>query len=270
VTEAPGRPVASQTIGTAHEAGWLWDIGLPTRRGIGCVYSSRFLSDERAAQILVDYVTGKLPGTDAALLRPRKLAFATGHRDRFWVGNCLAIGLSAGFIEPLEASAIVLIELSLKALAENFPQSRESMTIHAARFNDVFRYRWDRIVEFVKLHYVLSTRSEPYWQAQRAPETIPPRLTDCLALWRDQPPSAWDLPRVDEMFPAASQQYILYGMGFPVPMADAASSSAAVRLREVREKARALAAVLPTNRDYLTAIAAPQTQQAMQEARTAS
>jgi hypothetical protein len=257
VPVSPGSPVASQTIGTAHEAGWLWDIGLPTRRGIGCVYSSHFLSDERAAEILMGCVAAKVPGADPASLTPRKLAFATGHRAQFWARNCLAVGLSAGFIEPLEASAIVLIELSLKALAENFPQSRASMDIHAARFNDLFRYRWERIVEFLKLHYVLSTRTEPYWQAQRAPGAIPAPLSENLALWREQPPSVWDFPRVDEMFPAASQQYVLYGMGFPVPLAGAPPSpAAAARLGEVGAKARALAAALPANRDYFTALAA--------------
>ena len=257
VPTLPGSTVASQTVGTAHEAGWLWDIALPSRRGVGCVYSSRFIDDDRAAEILRTYVAANVPGADPASLTPRKLSFATGHRDRFWVGNCVAVGLSAGFIEPLEASAIVLIELSLKALAENVPQSRAGMAIHAARFNEMFRYRWDRIVEFLKLHYVLSTRSEPYWQAQRAPETIPPRLAECLALWREQSPSVWDFPRVDEMFPAASQQYVLHGMGFPVPLGHAQPSpSAAARLSDVAAKARALAAALPANRDYFTALAA--------------
>lgn len=251
----PGSPIAAQTIGTAHEAGWLWDIGLPTRRGIGCVYASRFLSDDRAAEILKAYVAAKVPGADPASLTPRKLAFKTGHRDRFWIGNCIAVGLSAGFIEPLEASAIVLIELSLKALAENFPQTRTVMDIHAARFNELFRYRWDRVVEFLKLHYVPSERTEPYWQAQRAPETIPPRLAECLTLWREQPPSVWDFPRVDEMFPAASQQYVLYGMDLPVPLAGA-EPAAPARLAEIATKARALAAALPTTRDYLDRLAA--------------
>lgn len=253
----PGSPIAAQTIGTAHEAGWLWDIGLPTRRGIGCVYASRFLSDESAEAILKAYVAANVPGADDSGLTPRKLSFRTGHRDRFWIGNCLAVGLSAGFIEPLEASAIVLIELSLKALADNFPQTRASMDIHAARFNELFRYRWDRVVEFLKLHYVPSQRSEPYWQAQRAPETIPPRLAECLALWREQSPSAWDFPRIDEMFPAASHQYVLHGMGVPVPLAgEPPSPAAAARLGDISAKARALAAALPTARDYLDRLAA--------------
>lgn len=248
-----GTAIASQTIGTAHEAGWIWDIALPTRRGIGCVFSSRFMDDARAEEVLRSYIAVKVSGADIAALRPRKLTFSTGHRERFWQGNCLAVGLSAGFIEPLEASAIVTIELSIKALAENFPRRAETMGLLADRFNQLFRYRWDRIVEFLKLHYVLSRRTEPYWQAQRDPATVPARLAEVLELWRDQPPSVWDFPRMDELFCAASQQYVLYGMGFPVP-AGAADPAAAQAFADVRQRSRALAAALPSNRTYLDAL----------------
>jgi len=233
----------------------LWDIGLPTRRGIGCVYSARHMADERADAILRDYVGRAVPGSDAAALTPRLLKFRTGHRARFWQGNCVAIGLSAGFIEPLEASAIVMIELSLRALGDALPMSRQAMEVHASRFNERFRYRWDRIVEFLKLHYALSQRSEPYWLAQRAANTIPPRLAENLRLWADQPPAPRDFPDFEEIFPAASQQYVLYGMGgAPQGAASAASGSAAARLAEVRERARTLLAGLPGNRTYLGAL----------------
>jgi len=256
VPVASDAPVASQTIGTAHSAGWLWDIGLPSRRGIGCVYASNFMSDDDAEAVLRTYVGAHVPGATLDALKVRQLRFRTGHRAKFWDRNCLAIGLSAGFIEPLEASAIVMIELSLRALIENFPARRDVMDIHAARFNDVFLYRWGRIVDFLKLHYVLSRRDEPYWRAQRSPESVPARLTEQLTLWRDQPPSAWDFPRVDEIFSAASQQYVLYGMEFPVP-SNAVQPAAPfiARLSEVRERTRALTAALPTNRTYLTAAA---------------
>ncbi|GAC1612659.1 MAG: tryptophan 7-halogenase [Novosphingobium sp.] len=259
-----GSAVASQTIGTAHEAGWLWDIGLPSRRGIGCVYSSRFLSDDGAERILREYVQARCPAADIDSLHPRKLTFATGHRARFWQGNCVAVGLSAGFIEPLEASAIVLIELSIQALADNFPRSRAAMDIHARRFNDLFRYRWDRIVEFLKLHYVLSRREEPYWLAQRDPATIPARLAEQLALWRDQPPSAWDLWQVDEIFAPASQQYVLYGMGFAPPQ-QAGRPERNPMIDEIGQRARALTSALPTNRDYFTAAAAQRHAQTTRE-----
>ncbi len=252
VPVAPGSPIASQTISTAHAAGWIWDIGLPGRRGIGCVYASRFIDDDAAEATLRGYIARVLPG--APEVPVRRLSFPTGHRARFWEGNCIAIGLSAGFIEPLEASAIVLIELSLNALIDNFPASRDAMAIHADRFNELFRYRWDRIVEFLKLHYALSRREEPYWLAQRDPAHIPPRLADMLALWRDQPPSTWDFPRVDEIFSAESHQYILYGMGYPVPAGLSANERTGALLAEIRQRARSLAAALPANRDYLDAL----------------
>ena len=250
IPTAADAPVAAQTVSTAHAAGWLWDIALPTRRGIGCVYASRFMDDDVAQDVLTRYLRAKMPGIDPAQFQPRKLSFRTGHRAQFWSRNCVAVGLSAGFIEPLEASAIVLIELSLTALTDNFPLNRAAMTIHAARFNELFAYRWGRIVDFLKLHYVLSRRNEPYWLAQRGPETIPTRLAEHLTLWHHQPPSAWDFPHVDEIFSAASQQYVLYGMGFAVPPVPPPTTTAIARLGEMRERARALAAALPTNRTY--------------------
>ena len=249
-----GSPIASQTIGTAHEAGWLWDIGLPTRRGIGCVYSSRFLDDDRAEAILRDYVARTAPHADHAALAPRKLAFPTGHRERFWVGNCVAMGLAAGFIEPLEASAIVLIELSLRALADNFPASHAVLPIHARRFNMLFRERWDRIVDFLKLHYLLSERTEPYWLAHRDPANVPAALAELIDLWRDQPPSAYDFPLAEEMFPAASYQYVYYGMGGATAILPGVGEAATRLDPAIRQRARSLAAAMPTNRAYLDAL----------------
>jgi hypothetical protein len=150
-----------------------------------------------------------------------------------------------------------MIELSLRALADALPMSRQAMEVHASRFNDCFRYRWDRIVEFLKLHYALSQRSEPYWLAQRAADTIPPRLAENLRLWADQPPAPRDFPDFEEIFPAASQQYVLYGMsGAPPGIAATASTpAAAARLAEVRERSRTMLAGLPGNRTYLGALA---------------
>jgi len=250
----PGSRIASQTDATAHSAGWIWDIGLPTRRGVGCVYSSAFIEDDAAAATLAAYL-----GRDPGDLNARRIAFRSGHRARFWERNCVAVGLSAGFLEPLEASAIVLIELSLDALVDNFPVDRAAMDIQARRFNDLFRYRWDRIVEFLKLHYVPSRRTEPYWRAHRDAASIPDRLVELLTLWRHQPPSQADFPAIDEIFPAASYQYVLYGMGHAVPPDGplAVDANAAVRaMAQAAQRGRALAASLPTNRAYLDALRA--------------
>ncbi|RYY25472.1 MAG: tryptophan 7-halogenase [Sphingomonadales bacterium] len=259
VPVAPDSPIASQTTATAHAAGWIWDIGLPARRGVGCVYSSKYMTDEVAAETLGAYLRATMPAGEVAPSF-RRLVFRSGHRERFWERNCLAVGLSAGFLEPLEASAIVMIELSLEALLDNFPSTRGAMDLHARRFNDRFRYRWDRVVEFLKLHYVPSKRDEPYWQANRDPASIPPRLCDLLEIWRDQPPSITDFPMADEIFPAASYQYVLYGMGYPPPAPGAirrqASEAIAGHMRQAEQRGRALAASLPENRAYLDALRA--------------
>jgi hypothetical protein len=245
-------PLQSQTIGTAHRAGWIWDIGLPTRRGIGCVYSSRFIDDGAAEDELRGYVARTAGAEQARTIAPRALSFRSGHRSELWRGNCLAIGLSAGFVEPLEASAIVMIEMSLRALMDNFPATLELLPLHAGRFNEQFRTRWDRIVEFLKLHYVLSRREEPFWQAHRDSRSVPDRLAGLIGLWRTQPPSAYDFPLADEMFPAASHQYVYYGMGGEPPKHLPQPSSRTLALLEsLRQRGRSLVAALPPNRAYL-------------------
>ena len=94
--------IASHTISTGQEAGWIWDIGLQHRRGVGYVYSSKHSSEEQARAVLAEYV-----GEKFASLPVRKIPIVSGHREKFWHNNCVAVGLSAGFLEPLEASALV-------------------------------------------------------------------------------------------------------------------------------------------------------------------
>ena len=183
---------------------------------------------------------------------PRRLTFRSGHRARFWSGNCLSIGLSAGFLEPLEASAIVTIELSLDALLEDWP-TRATMPLVADRFNALFRYRWDRIVEFLKLHYVLSRRDEPYWRDHRDAVSVPSRLAGLIDLWTERPPTRADFPMLDEVFPAASYQYVLYGMGAAIPPPASFRATPPPSLVPVAQRARALAASLPSVRGYLDA-----------------
>ncbi len=142
------------------------------------------------------------------------------------------------------------IELSLRALADNFPVSAELLPVHARRFNELFKTRWERIVDFLKLHYALSERTEPYWEAHRQAASRSNRLEELLTLWRSQPPSSYDFPMIEELFPAASYQYVLYGMsGRPTDRSAAPIDLAP--LASVNNRTRALLAALPTNRDYL-------------------
>lgn len=247
-------PIASHTISTAQSAGWIWDIGLPTRRGIGHVFSSAHTSVEAAERELLAYVErtgGKAMGA------PRKLTFQPGYRREFWHRNCVAIGLSAGFIEPLEASALALVELSAGMLSDEMPATRAAMDIVARRFNDFFTYRWERVIDFLKLHYVLSRREDSdYWRDNRRADSIPGRLSELLELWRYQPPSRYDLHRVEEVFPSASYQYVLYGMGFkPEPEGFTRRGDDADRadeyFREAAQLTRRMLGALPTNRDLI-------------------
>jgi tryptophan halogenase len=255
--EAEDSPVASQTLSTAQAGGWIWDIGLPTRRGVGHVYSSAHASDEEAERALRRYVEQTAGPAAARAASPRKICFDPGHRATFWHRNCVAVGISAGFIEPLEASALALIELSAAMISDQMPATREDMDIVARRFNDWFSYRWDRIIDFLKLHYVLSRREDSaFWIDNRRPEAIPERLLELLSLWRHQPPSRYDFHRIEEIFPSASYQYVLYGMGFRPEGRPTArkSNDAALADRYFRETAALTAkmlAGLPTNRQLL-------------------
>lgn len=210
----PSQPhVRSQTNGTAQRAGWIWDIPLQHRRGVGHVYASRYLSETGAMQDLAQYMELSVDALEA--LSPRKIDIPCGHRKTFWQRNCVAVGLSAGFIEPLEASALVMVELSAEFLVEQLPFYRAELDIVSRRFNDVFTYRWRRIVDFLKLHYCISQRDDhPFWIDNRNSDSWSDELRDMLALWKYRPPSNADFDSNNEVFPAASYQYILYGMQY--------------------------------------------------------
>ena len=251
-------PIASQTISTAQRSGWIWDIGLPTRRGVGYVYSSTHTTDEAAQAELRSYIAQTNGPSNIGT--PRKLSFQPGYRSKFWHKNCVAIGLSAGFIEPLEASALALVELSANMLSDEMPATRCAMDIAARRFNEAFSYRWERVIEFLKLHYVLSKRSDTdYWLDNRKPDSMPERLRELLVLWKHQGPSRYDLPRRDEVFPPASYQYVLYGMGFrpdPRPTAKRTNSTEAANacFAETVSLTRKMLPALPTNRELIAHI----------------
>lgn len=205
--------IASATLSTAHENGWIWDIGLPHRKGVGCVYSSEFCSDEKAANTLLSYLESCTKTQKISKDAVRKISFSPGYRKRAWVNNCVAVGTSAGFVEPLEASALVMVELSAQFIAQNLPPHTGLLHAVSTQFNLHFSRRWERIVDFLKLHYVLSGRDDsPYWRHMTDMNTASEQLNNWLEQWIYRPVSAGDFAYADELFPAASYMYVLYGM----------------------------------------------------------
>lgn len=207
---SPDTPIPPYTISTAQEAGWTWDIGLQQRRGVGYVYSSRHSNADRAEAVLKRYL-----GDVATNLTPRHLSFETGYRPEPWRKNCVAIGLAGGFLEPLESTGIALIELAAYMLTHLLPADTADTKSTARHFNQMMEARYERIIDFIKMHYCLSQRSDSaFWVDNRNPESIPTTLQERLKLWRHRPPHRLDFVTDLEMFMPASWQYVLYGMEF--------------------------------------------------------
>jgi len=251
--------IASHTISTAQTAGWIWDIGLPSRRGVGHVYSSRHTSQAEAENALRAYLQSSI-GEKSQTVSFRKIDINPGVRERFWVNNCVAVGMAAGFLEPLEASALVMIELAATTISEQLPANRECMDIVAKIYNERFSYNWDRIIDFLKLHYIASKREDSaFWRDNRDPTTIPESLKALMTLWRHRSPSEYDFSQKREVFSAASYQYVLYGMNFSFSQNDSYSNEAEQKMadrmfaenKKITEK---YLGALPTNRELINKI----------------
>ncbi|WBO21548.1 tryptophan halogenase family protein [Sphingomonas abietis] len=238
------------TRSMACTAGWRWRIPLQHRIGNGHVYASAFQDDQAALDALIDGLDGP------PLAEPRHLRFRAGHRRRFWAGNCIAIGLSSGFLEPLESTSINLIERGISLLAQLFP---------TAGLDDVLAREYDRhminafagIRDFVILHYRLGRRTEPFWQAMRA-QPMPDSLADQIALFEASGEIAIRDP---ESFGEPSWAAILFGLGATPrayhPLADREPADAIERhLARGRTLIAGHVATMPPHRQFIDALAA--------------
>lgn len=206
----PGQKINPFTTSTAMSSGWIWEIHLQNRRGIGYVYSSRFISDADAERELRAYI-----GPAAKDVPARKLEMRVGRSRRLWVKNCVAIGLAGGFLEPLESTGIYLTEMGIKLLFENFPEVAHSDVL-ADTYNRQMAGLYDETMRFIVLHYCLTQREDtPFWRANKHHAAIPELLQEQLALWKVRLPCLFDDRGGLQFFGHGSQLYILAGMKFP-------------------------------------------------------
>lgn len=251
--QSENTPIPCYTKATAQDAGWIWDIGLSTRRGTGYVYSAQHCSSECAKTALRSYLRQSV-GRVADELACRRIPMKVGFLEECWLKNCVAVGLSQGFVEPLEATGILMIDDTARTLAALFPSSADTIATSAKKFNEIVRYQWDRIIDFIKLHYFLSDRDDSeFWQDNRSAKTVPATLMDNLRLWKERPPSEYDFPRRNEVFYRINYMYILYGMRFDIDQTSMINRATKEELRAAqrvlarnsRESERILAQLVP-------------------------
>ena len=186
--------IRPNTLATAVSAGWIWEIPLQNRRAWGYVHASDFVSRDDAEIELRAHI-----GPLANDFEARYVPFKVGYRSKSWVRNCVAIGLSAGFIEPLESTGLYLSDLAAVMLTEYFPfhGDREPMSY---RYNRVIANRFHEILDFINLHYCLTRRKDSdFWREVTRPERTTERLQAKLDFWSGKPPSPADFE--DQWFP---------------------------------------------------------------------
>jgi tryptophan 7-halogenase len=247
--------VIGYTKSTAQSAGWIWDIALQDRRGVGHVYSSRYISDDDAKAELAAYV-----GQPAETLQTRKLDMRIGYHEQQWRGNTVAIGLSSGFLEPLESTGIYLIEMANWAMLEYIPRYVGGAAPQA-RYSKVLHNHYTNIADFLKMHYCLSKRRDtPFWRDNCDAATIPQSLADNLATWKAAVPSVYDFNSTTQCFSSTNYKFVLYGMGLTeaakpaaTPIPHVAAMMQELKHRRAKLRDFVMRDTVP-NLDYFTAL----------------
>ena len=175
---AKAAPLTPYTTSTARAAGWTWRIPLQHRTGNGHVYCDGYTSDDEDARVLLEGLDGE------ALGEPRQLRFTTGRRRKSWVKNCVAIGLSSGFLEPLESTSINFIENAVGWLLQYFPD-RACRPELADEFNRLVAQRYEYVRDFIVLHYKLTDRTDSEFWRYCATMPIPDTLKHQIETFRE-------------------------------------------------------------------------------------
>jgi tryptophan halogenase len=240
VPSARTEPLTPYTRSTSSSAGWRWRIPLQHRTGNGYVYCSRFIDDVAARAELLAGLDGE-PQAE-----PRPLRFVTGKRARFWEKNCVALGLASGFMEPLESTSLHLVQSGIARVLSFLP-GREIAPADVAAYNRLTHYEFDRIRDFLVLHYKATRRDDtPFWRfCQDLP--VPDSLAEKLEVFRA---CGRVVREQDELFTEASWLQVMLGQGIAPaahhPLADIPTEAElADFLAGVEAMARRAAAAMP-------------------------
>lgn len=234
------------TVSTARKAGWKWRIPLQHRLGNGYVYCSEFLSPDEAEADLREGLEGRL------LAEPRHIRFLTGRRRKFWNFNCVAIGLSAGFMEPLESTSLHLIQYAILRLLALMP-AKDMSPLLAREYNELTQAEYERIRDFLILHYKATERGDdPFWRYCAHME-IPDRLRYKMEHFREHGMIVSD---ERELFTNPSWIAVYIGQNVVPERAPALSGlrpdvPVSQRLQQVRKAIREAAAAMPRHEDFI-------------------
>ncbi len=235
------------TTCTAKSSGWIWNIPLQGRRGTGYVYSSAFLSDDEAEAEFIAH-----EGDHARDLDKFRIKFEAGHLTTPWKGNCVAIGLAGGFLEPLESTGLWFIEDGVDLLCELFPKLGD-MTHCRHMYNEICDRRYKENADFINLHYCLTQRDDsPFWREIRKPERLSPTLKQRLDTWNTKLPSRSDTKHTNALYGYINYEYILFGMGWtPDAMRDPAPGAAPPDMAALDKMAAEAERYLPPQDKFL-------------------
>ncbi len=240
------EPLQPYTQSSAHKVGWQWRIPLQNRIGNGYVYSSDYIGDDEALSVLMNNLDGE------ALAEPRFLKFTPGRRKKFWNKNCVALGLASGFMEPLESTAIHLVQSSIDRLIRMFPNKGFSQ-VNIDEYNRQSNFEFERIRDFIILHYKANERTDSQFWIDRREMSVPETLTRKMDLFRDSGQIHRD---AEELFTEVAWLQVLIGQHvIPSrhhPMADQLTAEQAEQflghLSQVIGKA---VGELPLHRDFI-------------------
>jgi hypothetical protein len=242
------------TTATALNAGWVWNIPLFHRTGTGYVYSSAFLSDDEAELEFRQHLGTRSDACTASRIRMR-----VGRSRDSWVKNCVAIGLSSGFVEPLESTGIFFIQHGIEQLVNCFPRGPIEPN-RVAAYNRSVADLIDGVREFLTLHYVASSRADnEFWKATKADLVIPDGLAERLELWHNTLPTKRTINQKYHGFPAYSYTLMLIGLGHcptqSLAVLDAMDDSRAIKaFARIEAHSRQLLRTLPSTYEYLSAL----------------